>query len=82
MIETLESTPKDATHWSTHSMAQRHGISHQTVAEIWRAFGLKPWEIDEFKISPDPQLVAKIGDIVGQTHTSATLGRRCVVSSL
>ena len=82
VIETLESTPKDATHWSTRSMAQRHGISHQTVAEIWRAFGLKPWEIDEFKISPDPQLVAKIGDIVGQTHTSATLGRRCVVSSL
>jgi transposase len=35
------------------------------VAEIWRAFGLKPWEQDEFKISPDPQLVDKIRDIVG-----------------
>ena len=35
------------------------------MSEIWRAFGLKPWEIDEFKISPDPQLVAKIRDIVG-----------------
>ena len=65
VIDTLESTPKDATHWSTRSMAQRHGISRQTVSEIWRAFGLKPWEIDEFKISPDPQLVAKIRDIVG-----------------
>jgi len=65
VIDTLESVPKDATHWSTRSMADKHGISHQTVSKIWRAFGLKPWEIDEFKISPDPQLVAKIRDIVG-----------------
>ncbi len=65
VIDTLETNPKDATHWSTRSMAERHGISRQTVSEIWRAFGLKPWEIDEFKISPDPQLVAKIRDIVG-----------------
>ena len=52
VIDTLESAPPDATHWSTRSLAAKHGISHQTVAEIWRAFGLKPWEIDEFKISP------------------------------
>lgn len=65
VIDTLESAPKDATHWSTRSMAARHGISHQTVSRIWRAFGLKPWEIDEFKVSPDPQLVEKIRDIVG-----------------
>jgi len=65
VIDTLESAPKDATHWSTRSMAQHHGISRQTVSKIWRAFGLKPWEIDEFKISPDPQLVDKIRDIVG-----------------
>ena len=65
VIDTLETAPADATHWSTRSMAQRHGISRQTVSEIWRAFGLKPWEIDEFKISPDPQLVDKIRDIVG-----------------
>jgi len=65
VIDTLESAPEDATHWSTRSMAQRHGISRQTVSEIWRAFGLRPWEIDEFKISPDPQLVEKIRDIVG-----------------
>lgn len=65
VIDTLETAPKNATHWSTRSMAQHHGISRQTVSEIWRAFGLKPWAVDEFKISPDPQLVEKIRDIVG-----------------
>jgi hypothetical protein len=65
VIDTLESVPKDATHWSTRSMADKHGISRQTVSKIWRASGLKPWEIDEIKISPDSQLVEKIGDIVG-----------------
>jgi transposase len=65
VIETLETNPPDATHWSTRSLAARHGISHQTVAEIWHAFGLKPWRQDEYKVSPDPQLVEKIRDIVG-----------------
>jgi transposase len=65
VVDTLETTPPDASHWSTRELARRHGISHQTVAEIWRAFGLKPWLADEFKISPDPQLVDKIRDIVG-----------------
>ncbi|MBU1801182.1 MAG: IS630 family transposase [Actinobacteria bacterium] len=65
VVETLESAPKDATHWSTRSLAAKHGISRQTVSEIWRAFGLKPWRQDEFKISPDPDLVEKIRDIVG-----------------
>jgi transposase-like protein len=60
VIDTLEQTPKGASHWSTRSMAARHRLSRQTVSEIWRAFGLKPWEVDEFKISPDPQLVEKI----------------------
>jgi len=64
-VETLETTPKDATHWSTRALAERHGISRQTVSEIWRAFGLKPWRQDEFKVSPDPDLVEKIRDLVG-----------------
>lgn len=65
VVETLETTPRDATHWSTRSMAERHGISRQTVSEIWRAFGLKPWRQEEFKVSPDPDLVEKIRDLVG-----------------
>lgn len=64
IVDTLETTPKNATHWSTRDLAAKHNISHQTVAEIWRAFGLKPWRQDSFKISPDPLLVEKIRDIV------------------
>jgi transposase/DNA-binding CsgD family transcriptional regulator len=64
VVDTLESAPADATHWSTRGLAAKHGISHQTVAEIWRAFGLKPWREDSFKVSPDPDLVEKIRDIV------------------
>jgi transposase len=64
VVETLETAPPDATHWSTRGLAAKHGISHQTVAEIWRAFGLKPWRHDSFKVSPDPELVEKIRDLV------------------
>src|SRR5215218_3786216 len=65
VVETLESAPADATHWSTRGLAAKHGISHTTVGEIWRAFGLKPWRQDSFKVSPDPDLIEKIRDLVG-----------------
>lgn len=65
VIDTLESAPGEDTHWSTRGLARKHGISHQTVAEIWRAFGLQPWKQDSFKVSPDPDLVEKIRDLVG-----------------
>jgi transposase len=65
LVDTLESVPPDATHWSTRGLAKKHGISHDTVAEIWKAFGLKPWRQDSFKVSPDPDLVEKIRDLVG-----------------
>ena len=65
VVEALETTPPDATHWSTRGLAKKHGISHETVSQIWKAFGIKPWRADEFKISPDPLLVEKIRDIVG-----------------
>lgn len=65
VIDTLETAPADATHWSTRALADKHQISKTTVAEIWRAFGLKPWRQDSFKISPDPDLIEKVRDIVG-----------------
>jgi len=65
LVDTLESTPGEDTHWSTRGLAKKHGIGKTTVAEIWRAFGLKPWQQDSFKVSPDPDLVEKIRDLVG-----------------
>jgi transposase len=65
VVDTLESTPDEDTHWSTRGLAAKHGISKTTVAEIWRAFGLKPWQQDSFKVSPDPDLIEKVRDLVG-----------------
>lgn len=65
VVKTLESTPKNATHWSTRSMAAEVGMSQTKVSQIWRAFGLKPHMVDEFKLSPDPQFIDKVRDIVG-----------------
>ena len=62
---TLETTPKDATHWSTRSMARRSGLSHNTVSHIWRAFALQPHRTETFKLSADPLFIEKVRDIVG-----------------
>jgi transposase len=62
---TLESTPKDATHWSTRSMAKEVGLTQTAVSRIWRAFGLQPHRQDSFKLSKDPLLVDKVHDVVG-----------------
>jgi transposase len=65
IVKTLEETPNDATHWSTRSMAKATGMSQSAVSRIWRAFGLKPHLVETFKLSPDPQFVEKVRDIVG-----------------
>jgi len=57
IVKTLEETPVGATHWSTRSMAKAVGMSQSAVSRIWRAFGLKPHLIDDFKLSPDPQFI-------------------------
>lgn len=65
IVKTLEQTPEDATHWSTRSMAKATGMSQSAVSRIWRAFGLKPHLTETFKLSPDPQFVEKVRDVVG-----------------
>ncbi len=62
---TLESTPKDATHWSTRSMAAEVGLSQTAVSRIWRAFGLQPHRQDTWTLSKDPQFIDKVRDVVG-----------------
>jgi len=65
IVKTLEEQPRQATHWSTRSMAAATGMSQSTVSRIWRAFGLKPHQTEAFKLSPDPQFIDKVRDIVG-----------------
>lgn len=65
VARTPESTPKNATHWSTRSMAHEMGLSQSSVSRIWRAFGLQPHRSQTFKLSTDPYFVDKVHDVVG-----------------
>jgi transposase len=65
VIQTLESTPRAQTHWSTRGMARATGLSRMTISRIWRAFGLQPHRTETFKLSPDPLLIEKVRDLVG-----------------
>jgi transposase len=65
IVRTLESLPADATHWSSRGMARASGLSISTVQRIWRAFGLQPHRLETFKLSTDPDFVAKVRDVVG-----------------
>jgi len=62
---TLESTPKNATHWSTRSLAAACGLSNASVHRVWRAFALAPHRSETFKLSQDPLFIEKVRDIVG-----------------
>jgi transposase len=68
VVATLESKPKNATHWSRTSMAKQSGLSKSTIGRIWRDFGLKPHRTDGFKLSTDPLFVEKVVDVVGLYH--------------
>lgn len=65
LIQTLESTPRGQTHWSTRELAKATGFSRMTISRIWHAFGLQPHRTENFKLSPDPLLIEKVRDIVG-----------------
>jgi transposase len=60
-----EKGPGQDTHWSTRSMAGETGLSQSSVSRIWRAFGLKPHLLETWKLSTDPQFIAKVRDVVG-----------------
>ena len=67
VLATLEPPPQKlgVTHWSSRLLAERLGISNVWVAKIWKRWGLQPWRRETFKFSTDPQLEAKIRDVVG-----------------
>jgi transposase len=65
VIKTLESTPKDATHWSTRSMAREVGLTQSAELRIWKAFGLQPHRQETWKLSKDPLFIDKVRDVVG-----------------
>jgi transposase len=65
IVKTLETTPHDATHWSTRSMAREVGLTQSAVLRIWKAFGLQPHRQQTWKLSKDPQFIDKVRDVVG-----------------
>ncbi|MET8118273.1 IS630 family transposase [Micromonospora sp. NPDC005189] len=67
-MTTLERTPRNATHWSRKSMAEKSGLSKSTIGRIWRDFGLKPHRSETFKLSTDPLFIEEVVDVVGLYH--------------
>lgn len=65
VVKTLEETPRGETHWSRRSMARAVGLSPDSIGRIWGAFGLQPHRSESFRLSPDPQFIDKVRDIVG-----------------
>jgi transposase len=53
------------THWSSRLLAPRLGVDHATIAAVWKAYGVRPWKAETFKFSTDPELVAKVTDVIG-----------------
>ena len=67
VLATLEPPPEwlGVTHWSSRLMAKHLGVSDFTVSTTWKKWGLQPWRCETFKFSTDPELEAKIRDVVG-----------------
>jgi len=67
VLATLEPPPErlGVTHWSSRLLARELGLSNVKVAAVWREYGLQPWRSQTFKFSTDPELEAKVRDVVG-----------------
>ncbi len=63
--DTLHTKPPNATHWSTRSMAEAHGVSPSTVRRIWKARRLAPHRVEHYKLSRDTHFEEKLRDVVG-----------------
>ncbi len=64
--DTLHTVPVDGSvAWTTRTLGDRHGVGKDTVARIWRSWGLRPWMVDTFKLSTDPAFEDKLIDVVG-----------------
>jgi len=62
---TLHTTPPNATHWSTRTMAKAQNLSEATIRRIWKQHNLKPHLVNTFKLSRDKHFVEKLCDVVG-----------------
>lgn len=62
---TLDTTPRDATHWSTRSLAKHLGIDKSMVQRVWKAHNIQPHRVKTFKLSSDPRFLEKLIDVVG-----------------
>jgi len=65
IVKTPETTPSDATHWSTRSMAAEVGVNQTAVHRVWTAFGLQPHRAAAWKLGRDSQFIEKVRDVVG-----------------
>jgi len=67
VLATLEPPPErlGITHWSSRLLGSELGLSNVTVAKVWKSWGLQPWKAETFKFSTDPELEAKVRDVVG-----------------
>src|SRR3954454_19001560 len=76
IAKTLETTPRDATHWSTRSMAAAVGLNQTAVHRIWKAFGLQPHRSETWKLSKDPQFIDTVRDVRRAVSEPARARRR------
>jgi len=81
VAETLVPPPASlgVTHWSSRLLAARLKVNHVTITKAWKEFGIRPWKAETFKFSTDPELVAKVTDIIGlYLHTPENAIVLCV----
>ncbi|MGB9034866.1 MAG: IS630 family transposase [Paeniglutamicibacter sp.] len=67
VAKTLASPPKrlGVTHWSSRLLSHELGVSHVTISKAWKSYGVRPWKAETFKFSTDPELEAKVTDVIG-----------------